>query len=294
MFNNNIAIKTDTTISFDSLKQSIIHNLQIGTIAYLQVGLDLKSAFSNDKIDYTKLLKEVCMSERTGEKMRKIATDENINSVNRNLLPTSWTTTHYLTQLDDDQFEIVKPHIAPLRTKGFYMKKLGEKNDENPFWGFLNVKVKKQITLNEFLELKDKVSKVLETNQDILDVELTDLEKKIDKRDNPKTKKQKFHYVKIGGSKVKIPTYVSKQTLKKQMDEKKLINRLLNKHYGLNRDEEQNIGALEVNEFFKIPSIKETYNTVFSDSEESNDDTMDGVTSKEFSDFKEDRTQEVA
>ena len=287
---NNITVKTDTKvvkdskISFDNLKESIIHNLQIGTIAYIQIGLDLKSANSNlDKKNYAKLLKEVRIVPRTAERFMKIATDERINAINRNLLPVSWTTTHYLSSLDNEQFEKVKPNIAPLNTKRFYDDILEIDNPVTETWNAFDIKVCKKVSDTDYNNIQKGITKLLtnlEEKYPISYVENESISDKIFTRDNPNGKK-----------KVRP---LSKQKLEKLLQEKKTINNALNSHYKTNRSEEQKINTKDIDKFFAIPKIQLSNNTVYDVEEESSDDTMHGVPSKEFSAFKEEKTQEVA
>ena len=289
---NNITVKTDTKfglnedskISFDNLKESIIHNLQIGTIAYIQIGLDLKLANSHlDKKDYAKLLKEVRIVPRTAERFMKIATDERINAINHNLLPVSWTTTHYLSSLDNEQFEKVKPNIAPLNTKRFYDDILEIDNPVTETWNAFDIKVSKKVSQTDYSNVQKGITKLLtnlEEKYPISYVENESVSDKIYLRDNPDGKK-----------KVRP---LSKQKLEKLIEEKKTINNALNSHYKTNRSEEQEISSKDIDKFFAIPKIQLKHNTVFDYAEESNDDTMNGVVpSKEFSDFKKEKPAEV-
>lgn len=179
----NIKIKTDTKISFDTLKQSIIHNLQVGMISYLQIGLDLKSAQSNleDK-EYKKLLKDTLISTRDAQRYMKVATDERIQSVNQKLLPTAHSTAHYLSQLTDKDFKKVKSKIAPTNTKKFYEELLNvtPTNNKTTHWKFFEINISKKVTRKDYLELKQELNTTLDGLEDDYDSLSYDENEKVD------------------------------------------------------------------------------------------------------------------
>ena len=189
--NKEIAVETQ----FENFKKQIIkiqnnfktHFLMLGKVLHEAVSLD-------DKDKYDKLLKDCAITTRTAERLIKVFTDNRIASVNVKMLPNSWTTAHYLTQLSDDDFAKVKDSISPNATKMSYLKILEQVPEKTVPSHFDIMSVKLPIVSGDtanlikkrFRQLTDDLKKTLE-----VDIEVDDNEtyyKKVTSKSEKKTR----------------------------------------------------------------------------------------------------------
>lgn len=174
--NQEIAVETQ----FENFKMQIIkiqnnfktHFLMLGKVLHEAVSLD-------DKDKYEKLLKDCAITTRTSERLIKVFKDNRIASVNVKMLPNSWTTAHFLTQLSDDDFAKVKDSISPNATKMSYLKILEQVPEKTVPSHFDIMSVKLPIVSGDtanlikkrFNELSDDLKKTLEVNIKVEDNE---------------------------------------------------------------------------------------------------------------------------
>lgn len=108
------------TKEINTLQTNIVKNFLILGAKLVQANKSLA------KEGYKKLLIATGITQRTSERLQKIFNDERLAALPTKMLPHAWTTAHYLTTLDDEQFAQIKDSIQPTTSLAFYKKTLAK------------------------------------------------------------------------------------------------------------------------------------------------------------------------
>ena len=119
------------------------------------------------------------ITQRTSERLQKIFNDKRLASLPTKMLPHAWTTAHYLTTLDDEQFAQIKDSIQPTTSLAFYKKKLAkdevkEESQKKKSIAFAQISIQKVVSediarliAQRIMECRDEIRKQLDVDLDI-------------------------------------------------------------------------------------------------------------------------------
>jgi hypothetical protein len=174
--------ETKRLASFETYKKELITLQQNITKQFLMLGSSLQKAmtdFSKDR--FNELLRETGITKRTSERLIKIFNDERIASLGKRI-PNAWTTAHYLSSLDNSEFEMVKGSITPTATLTFYKNivegdegYVTEKHNKlkSSAFNFANIKLK-HVVSNDIQNLINKnIQTAIKKIKDQLDVDVS-------------------------------------------------------------------------------------------------------------------------
>ena len=161
------------TKEINTLQTNIVKNFLILGSKLVQANKSLA------KEGYKKLLIATGITQRTSERLQKIFNDKRLASLPTKMLPHAWTTAHYLTTLDDEQFAQIKDSIQPTTSLAFYKKKLAkdevkEESQKKKSIAFAQISIQKVVSediarliAQRIMECRDEIRKQLDVDLDI-------------------------------------------------------------------------------------------------------------------------------